>query len=386
MVAEGMDLAPQQPRASMPSVAGTVGALSRMLTGMVTMGAYRAVLGCAKPTASVATEPPPRTQVAVDIKPLQQLDSIVHVDTDLSMAEVQAAVECTTRIPPSRQALMVCEERRRSDGLSSSLGAQLQHFAKQLGSREEAYKMVLGCTKFVLLSEALNREVSGRGLLGLLKCSVAERLKDASSQGMPGLSLRVYTMQGQTFLLEVDPEASLSNLQKLVFSTTGVRTQHQRLVVEEKEAPTALTHLSNNLLLTSYNSLRAATGLLVQGKSRLGQWLRGDVTFPLSVTLQTGQSLRTVQLRVTGDMTLDQLQQMAAIEAERIVPALPGITAPTLPATSLTGLVLPGPSEVPALAATAYKPDEDDDSASSQGRGQEQDPRNITFVYRKQQI
>ena len=29
-----------------------------------------------------------------------------------------------------------------------------------------------------------------------------------------------------------DPEASLSNLQKLVFSTTGVRTQHQRLVVE----------------------------------------------------------------------------------------------------------------------------------------------------------
>ena len=78
-------------------------------------------------------------------------------DTDLSMAEVQAAVECTTRIPPSRQALMVCEERRRSDGLSSSLGAQLQHFAKQLGSREEAYKMVLGCTKFVLLSEALNR-------------------------------------------------------------------------------------------------------------------------------------------------------------------------------------------------------------------------------------
>ncbi len=47
------------------------------------------------------------------------------------------------------------------------------------------------------------REVSGRGLLGLLKCSVAERLKDASSQGMPGLSLRVYTMQGQTFLLEV---------------------------------------------------------------------------------------------------------------------------------------------------------------------------------------
>ena len=74
-----MDLAPQQPRASMPSVAGTVGALSRMLTGMVTMGAYRAVVGCAKPTASVATEPPPRTQVAVDIKPLQQLDSIVHV-------------------------------------------------------------------------------------------------------------------------------------------------------------------------------------------------------------------------------------------------------------------------------------------------------------------
>ena len=63
----------------MPSVAGTVGALSRMLTGMVTMGAYRAVLGCAKPTASVATEAPPRTQVAVDIKPLQQLDSIVHV-------------------------------------------------------------------------------------------------------------------------------------------------------------------------------------------------------------------------------------------------------------------------------------------------------------------
>ncbi len=73
----------------------------------------------------------------------------------------------------------------------------------------------------------------------------------------------------------------------------------------------------------------------------------------------------------TGDMTLDQLQQMAAIEAERIVPALPGITAPTLPATSLTGLILPGPSEVPALAATAYKPDEDDDSdsaTSSQGR------------------
>ena len=32
---------------------------------------------------------------------------------------------------------------------------------------------------------------------------MAERLKDASSQGMPGLSLRVYTMQGQTFLLEV---------------------------------------------------------------------------------------------------------------------------------------------------------------------------------------
>ena len=29
-----------------------------------------------------------------------------------------------------------------------------------------------------------------------------------------------------------DPEASLSNLQKLVFSTTGVRAQHQRLVVE----------------------------------------------------------------------------------------------------------------------------------------------------------
>ena len=63
----------------MPSVAGTVGALSRMLTGMVTMGAYRAVLGCAKPAASMATEPPPHTQVAVDIKPLQQLDSIVHV-------------------------------------------------------------------------------------------------------------------------------------------------------------------------------------------------------------------------------------------------------------------------------------------------------------------
>ena len=73
------------------------------------------------------------------------------------MAEVQAAVECTTRIPPSRQALMVCEERRRSDGLSSNLGTQLQQFARQLGSREEAYKMVLGCTKFVLLSEALNR-------------------------------------------------------------------------------------------------------------------------------------------------------------------------------------------------------------------------------------
>lgn len=36
------------------------------------------------------------------------------------------------------------------------------------------------------------------------------------------------------------------------------------LSAAEKEAPTALTHLSNNLLLTSYNSLRAATGLLVQ--------------------------------------------------------------------------------------------------------------------------
>ena len=70
-------------------------------------------------------------------------------------------------------------------------------------------------------------------------------------------------------------------------------------------------------------------------------------------------------------MTLDQLQQMAAIEAERIVPALPGITAPTLPATTLTGLILPGQSEVPALAATAYKPAEDDDSdsgTSSEGR------------------
>ena len=78
-------------------------------------------------------------------------------DTALSMAEVQAEVQCTTRIPPCRQALMVCEERRRSDGLSSNLGAQLQQFAKQLGSREEAYKMVLGCTKFVLMSEALNR-------------------------------------------------------------------------------------------------------------------------------------------------------------------------------------------------------------------------------------
>ena len=72
-------------------------------------------------------------------------------------------------------------------------------------------------------------------------------------------------------------------------------------------------------------------------------------------------------------MTLDQLQQMAALEAERIVPSLPGITAPTLPATSLTGLFLPGPSEVPALAATAYKPAEDDDddsdsATSSQGK------------------
>ena len=67
----------------------------------------------------------------------------------------------------------------------------------------------------------------------------------------------------------------------------------------------------------------------------------------------------------TGDMTLDQLQQMAAIEAERIVPSLPGLTAPTLPATSLTGLILSGPSEVPALAATAYKPVEDDDSDSA---------------------
>ena len=49
----------------------------------------------------------------------------------------------------------------------------------------------------------------------------------------------------QVYLCLQDPEASLSNLQKLVFSTTGVRTQHQRLVVEGGHSLAASVHPAN---------------------------------------------------------------------------------------------------------------------------------------------
>ena len=88
----------------------------------------------------------------------------------------------------------------------------------------------------------------------------------------------------------------------------------------------------------------------LQGKSRLGQWLRGDVTFPLSVTVQTGQSLRTVQLRVVSHAGS---AQCVALHFGHACSAIPAVVHLTLLLRSALVECMQNPSLLLALTPTA---------------------------------
>ncbi|KAK9836943.1 hypothetical protein WJX81_001633 [Elliptochloris bilobata] len=272
----------------------------------------------------------------VEIKLANGHDMRLDLTEETSVAAMQEHVARAVGVPARRQFLVVAEERAR--------GASLGHLAKRmqlnLSAPKDLRSSLIQWINFVFLPEAVNRELYGRGVIGLVKSSHwYQQLQESQQLSLPAIGdavrVQIETLAGQVLAAEVDSSASLAAMRAGIERETGVLAEQQRLLILERNGPSALTSVTNTLLRQSLGATRSLAGAAAWAATRLLGAQRPPNGFTIQVKTHGGQCL---SLDVTGDMTLDELRVMLEDAAR---PAKAAAAA----AESLTG--------VAALAAAA---------------------------------
>ncbi|KAK9824286.1 hypothetical protein WJX72_009186 [[Myrmecia] bisecta] len=250
-----------------------------------------------------------RGYIPVDIKLLRDKEGLrQQMDGSLSLQQCKEQIEQQMVVPATRLSLIVVEERCRD---STGVGRLAKHAARNWQARQPPHQTLLSWLEFVLLPEAINRELDGRGLVGWMQTMVRERLHELEQgEVLDTLTIQVELLSGKTLLLDADCETSLADGQSLVEQATAVPMHLQRWLISEKPLPSKLDKMTTSLLLGSLGGVKAARSMVQYSKGALSQLVFGKPrSYCISVTTPDRPPL---QLQVTGDMTIDQVHDLVA--------------------------------------------------------------------------
>ncbi|KAK9788164.1 hypothetical protein WJX73_006155 [Symbiochloris irregularis] len=278
-----------------------------------------------KRSSAEAAGPGPQSThaIAVDVK----LHSGVSLHLDFSagtpLAEVREGVWKQAQLPQHRQALVVCEERARKNSLASL--AKRAH--RRWQTRPPLSAVAASWANFILLPEAFNRELYGRGLIGWAKSTqwwqaLSDAQNAAVAAGGVGLEaagaamlLRVELLAGEVVNMEVDPQCPLSDLQASVERQTGVLAEQQRMLVVERAGPGVVDMITSTLVLHGVSSLKGVVSWSSQMAVSAISRLHSAFSYPITVQSASGASFT---MHVTGDTTMDQVLSLHMYNKVRI--------------------------------------------------------------------
>lgn len=252
----------------------------------------------------LASQGPPPIQITVRRahKTLGQEDVILSVNPEISLQQLKEGCQRATQVPITSQQILIEEEMSAEDG---GLIRALRTTASQISSRERLVQGASEWINFLLLPEAINRELKGRGISSWFKQHILPNL-----QGPPEphiTRVEVVMLHDRTASFDLSRTATVQRLKSAVERTTSVPLDKQRILILEKPPPQGMYALFWMLARIIYQ----IAGIVAAKGADWARWVLLGPSYEkqtLQLKLQTEQG-NEVKLAVRQDMTIAQLQQ-----------------------------------------------------------------------------
>ncbi|KAK9835795.1 hypothetical protein WJX74_008220 [Apatococcus lobatus] len=305
---------------------------SVQLMGQASEAVARMAASAGRNQAVRQTAPPKASSsIVVQLRLLNGQVITQPMASDQGLRSLQQTVALQTKVPPSRQSLVLVEERNRSPTLqtfSRYLARQLKH------SRQDTQGFIMGWANFLIFPEAFAREFSGRGLLGWAKATLQLRLMELQREKTGKAILLVEPMGGQVISVGADPLQPLSDVQQLIEQQTHIMVEQQSLLILEKPVPGVNGYALDQLLLLWLEATKRLTQSLTKARALWLQYYPWSRGIKIDVATQEGNNISMI---VTQAKTVGTIQEMLG----------QGQAAPLnlTPSRPLSSLVFTGPRQ-----------------------------------------